>query len=49
MPVILAPWEAEIGKIAIPGPPRHKVYEIPISINIWEQWRTLVIPSYVGG
>jgi hypothetical protein len=29
-PVILAIWEAEIGKVKIPGQPRQIVFEIPI-------------------
>jgi hypothetical protein len=30
MPIILATWEAEIGRIVVPGWPREKVCEVPL-------------------
>jgi hypothetical protein len=43
--VILAPWEAEIRRIAVPGQPKQKVSETPISTNSWVRWSTSVIPA----
>jgi hypothetical protein len=43
-PVILATWEAQIGRIAFLGQPRQKVHMTPISTNSKASWYTPVMP-----
>jgi hypothetical protein len=45
-PVILAPQEAEMGKIIVQGQPRQKVWETPSQpIKSWPWWHMPVIPA----
>jgi hypothetical protein len=47
MSVILATQEVEIRRIVVPGQPRQKVLETPVSTNVWARWCTPVIVNYV--
>jgi hypothetical protein len=44
-PIILAAWEAEIRRLAVPGQPRHVIPETPSpkqpeqnGVEVWLKW-----------
>jgi hypothetical protein len=43
--VILGTWEADTGRMRVPGQPRQKVGETPSSTTNWEWWYMPVIPA----
>jgi hypothetical protein len=47
-PIILAIWEAEIGRTAVPGQSRQKRSQVPISMEkTWAWWYVLIIPASI--